>query len=139
MYELLYTSVATSELSDDSILDILNVARDKNKRLNITGMLIYHKHEFMQLLEGEKKDVLNVYSSIEVDERHTSVEVFHEGPIDERCFTDWSMAFDDLKENKDLEKLVGFEKFNTEGLPINLINNEPNIGKDLFLYLRSQI
>lgn len=136
MYELLYTSVATSNPSDKVILDILEISREKNKRLKITGMLLYYNQEFIQLLEGSKKDVTELFKTIEIDERHTSVKVFYEGPIDKRAFSDWSMAFDDLKEHKDLNKLPGFEKFDTQGLPMHLISDNPNIGKTLFLHLK---
>jgi len=52
MYELLYSSVSAAGLSQVQLEDILQAARIKNAKLNVTGMLLYHNREIMQILEG---------------------------------------------------------------------------------------
>jgi hypothetical protein len=43
IYELIYCSMATGEMLEADILDLLKVARDKNARLEVTGLLVYQK------------------------------------------------------------------------------------------------
>lgn len=99
LFELLYTSIAPAGLSDTELLSILEKARAKNQALDITGMLVYHNREIMQILEGEELKVRGLFQTIFQDERHTSVEVFYQGNIDHRAFSEWSMAFKLLDEN----------------------------------------
>lgn len=93
LYELVYTSIATRAGDEVGLDDLLEVARSRNETLNITGLLIYDGQNFMQLLEGGKAHVEDVFSSILKDERHHDITVFHKGEFEERAFGDWSMAF----------------------------------------------
>ena len=54
MHELIYCSMATGEMLEADILGLLKVARDKNARLEVTGLLVYQKrtNEFLRILEG---------------------------------------------------------------------------------------
>ena len=85
--------------------DILEKARDYNERNNITGCLLYHNQEFIQILEGEKETVLNLFSKIGQDGRHTDVLLLAEGRKADRVFYQWSMAFHEL--NKDDVQGIG--------------------------------
>jgi len=38
---------------------LLAQSREKNASLGITGLLVYGKREFIQLLEGNKKDIFD--------------------------------------------------------------------------------
>ena len=46
--------MATGEMLEANILDLLKLALDKNTRLEVTGLLVYQKrtNEFLQILEG---------------------------------------------------------------------------------------
>ena len=95
LFEILYksesvsTSVITVELEN-----ILRISRLKNSKRNITGMLMYFRGEFIQILEGDQDQVLNVFSTaIKKDPRHSNVRLIAEGPIVHRSFSDWSMGF----------------------------------------------
>jgi hypothetical protein len=57
MYFLIYNSYAAVEVHDMLLKQLLIEARDKNKRLNITGMLLYFRQQFIQLIEGEENTV----------------------------------------------------------------------------------
>jgi len=60
----------------------------------ITGMLIYHRGEFVQILEGRKKSVENVYEKfIGQDLQHTALNKVHQNTISHRNFSEWSMGF----------------------------------------------
>ena len=139
MYELLYTSFAAKEFSESDLVELLEQARDKNKRLNITGMLIYDNREIAQLLEGEESAVKELFATIARDERHVSVNVFYEGPIQQRSFSDWSMAFHRLDLSGQTVSTEDFTAFSPEYPPISQMNTHPNKGRRLFAYLREQL
>ena len=46
--------MATGEMLEADIIDLLKVARAKNARLEVTGLLVYQKrsNEFLRILEG---------------------------------------------------------------------------------------
>lgn len=92
LYEVSYRSMANTDTTDADIKAIIKTARAHNKSLNITGSLIYHRKVFFQLIEGSKKDILELYESIKKDDRHFDVTTIWEGPKPFREFEDWSMA-----------------------------------------------
>ena len=93
MIELVYFSQADDNLSSEDISKILKRARHFNAKNNITGCLLYHNKEFLQILEGEKKTVLDLFALIKKDKRHSNVLVLGEDKKNERMFSDWHMAF----------------------------------------------
>lgn len=93
MFYLIYVSSATKLMNDEELLFLLNQSRDNNLKLNITGMLLYKSGNFMQMLEGEKQTVLELFETIKKDERHKDVYTILTGDIEKRNFEDWSMGF----------------------------------------------
>jgi hypothetical protein len=96
MYELTYCSSASPNLGMEEISDILDTAQHFNSKNDITGCLLYYNQEFIQILEGEKKTVQELYAKIALDNRHTDILLLSEGNKRERVFFDWSMAFYEL-------------------------------------------
>ena len=96
LYFLIYVSVASHEMSERDLLDLLAVSRDNNARDEITGMLLYKEGRFMQLLEGPETAVCATYHRIARDLRHRDVTLLLEGSLAERDFLDWSMGFQSL-------------------------------------------
>ena len=96
MYSLIYRSVARVSFTMPLIYKMLSGAREFNAAHNITGCLLYHKGHFIQLLEGEYKEVRALYERIEKDERHEQVELLEEEEVPYRIFDEWSMAFQDV-------------------------------------------
>ncbi|QDO94470.1 BLUF domain-containing protein [Formosa sediminum] len=93
MYQLNYHSKSHSDLSSDDLELILEAATTKNKTYNITGCLIYHNHAFVQILEGEKQDVLEIFELIKTDTRHHTIHLLWENTVEKRYFNKWNMAF----------------------------------------------
>ncbi|MBB1274427.1 MULTISPECIES: BLUF domain-containing protein [Psychromonas] len=135
MFELLYTSVAPQCLSEDELMDILLKARIKNQQLGITGMMIYHDREIMQILEGDESAVKALYQTICEDQRHTRVNIFYEGHIEERAFPEWSMAFKSLDEAAVKKITLGYEGLNKKLSPMNMIKKSNNRGKKVLISL----
>lgn len=96
LYKLIYISRATADMADEELEALLKQSREKNARLQITGLLVYANQQFMQVLEGEKDEVRKLYDTICADDRNTGNRVVTEGPIAGRTFPGWSMAFKNL-------------------------------------------
>ncbi|MEM9178080.1 MAG: BLUF domain-containing protein [Pseudomonadota bacterium] len=93
MYRLVYVSTAKDGISPDQIGDILNVSQSNNHERLITGFLAHNGRHFMQALEGEREEVLEIYSKILADPRHYGVVQIIGESIAGRAFPDWAMNY----------------------------------------------
>ena len=110
MITLVYVSFATKTMSDEELRDVLKVARENNKELDVTGMLLYRDGFFIQALEGEEETVLKLYDKIKTDPRHRSVLQVYRESVKNRSFEDWSMGFNKL-DSGSLEGIDGYTDF----------------------------
>lgn len=107
MYQLIYGSTATKDMTEADILQILETSRRNNGEKNITGLLLYKDGNFLQVLEGEKQLVKDLAVKIAKDERHRNMMIYVQREIEAREFSDWSMGFRNL--NKfDVKSLDGY-------------------------------
>ncbi|MEM7292409.1 MAG: BLUF domain-containing protein [Pseudomonadota bacterium] len=101
------------------MVDLLEQARDRNKRQGVTGVLLYAEGIFFQVLEGEERDVDDVYAAILRDGRNRNNILSRKRPINVREFGTWLMGFKRLS-NAALESLDGFSDFlDRTGRPID--------------------
>ncbi len=137
MYELIYTSLAVTPITEEEVNKILSVAVKNNKQNDITGMLIYTNRAFVQMLEGEEATVKALYDKIYRDGRHENLRIFYEGYIQHRTFNGWSMASQSLQpaieEHEEIGQLIGDKE------PISLVQTKPNTGKRLFTMMSDLI
>lgn len=110
VYRVVYVSSAAGLFDKPALLDLLNKARENNRKLDVTGMLLYRDGDFIQLLEGERATVEALYRTIAGDPRHTGATLILEEYATERLFSDWSMGFRDLS-NPDVQSTPGFSQF----------------------------
>jgi hypothetical protein len=110
MITLVYVSFATNPMPDDELHDLLKIARENNKALDVTGMLLYRDGFFIQALEGEQDTVTSLYEKIKTDPRHRNVLQVYRQNIKKRSFEEWSMGFNKL-ESGSLEELEGYTDF----------------------------
>lgn len=108
MYYLIYSSQTRYPWDAEALKELLQVSVKNNKSAGITGMLIYLKNTFIQLLEGEYKAVNNLYEKITRDPRHERAVILLEGQIETRNFKDWYMGFKTL-EPEEFESLSGYK------------------------------
>lgn len=108
MFELTYRSEAQKNIIREDIVNILESATKFNLENNITGCLVFYDNHFIQILEGEKKVVKNIFSKISTDPRHFSVQVLSEGAKEDRFFPDWNMAFTDVSKNQTTDEVVNY-------------------------------
>lgn len=80
-------------MGQTELLELLHESRLRNEAQSVTGMLIHHRQEFLQLLEGEREVVEALYDAIRRDPRHQQVYTLWENPLRVRSFDRWSMGF----------------------------------------------
>lgn len=135
LFELIYHSQAAPHISEEDHTAILEVARTFNKENNITGCLLYHKGQFLQLLEGDFEILNNLYARIREDKRHKDVITLHMKEIEDRIFDDWSMAYKVIDDSTIIEKYTGVHEF--KEIPTE--KNESKESKVLFNVMGTQI
>ena len=106
VFRLAYISTACDCLKLDDINQILESSKVNNFADGITGILVYCNKHFFQILEGEEKEVKELYEKISIDCRHDNVIKIQEGWVEVRNFGNWSMAFKSY--NKELKYLDNF-------------------------------
>lgn len=90
--ELVYLSFRSATCTDEDVEKILEQARRFNGKQDITGVLVYSKDKFLQVLEGEQEKILSLYEKIKLDKRHDRALMVANRPIMERHFPSWQMA-----------------------------------------------
>ncbi|MEQ9144705.1 MAG: BLUF domain-containing protein [Parvibaculaceae bacterium] len=96
---MVYLSSLVEPRSHEVLEGILAQARDNNREAAITGLLVCHQGNCLQVLEGPRDAVLDCFGRIENDARHRGCVVLTSEPVAQREFEDWDMAFvpfDDL-------------------------------------------
>lgn len=100
MRSIFYVSRATSELEGNAGIDlIVRRAKSFNHDKNVTGVLLYHAGLFMQLVEGERDVIEDLfYKKIEKDRRHQDVVVLFDQDVPTRLCPDWQMGYHPMTE-----------------------------------------
>ena len=101
MHQLLYVSHAARDIPASDLDDILAVGRANNLALGLSGILIHIHGGFLQILEGERDRVMQMYGKIAEDRRHAHPRVLVDCAVAHRSFTDWSLGYEHLKGAKD--------------------------------------
>lgn len=109
MHQLTYRSKAKPAITQREIQDIWERAQRNNLDMKISGCLIFHNDIFIQIIEGEEKDVLSLFSRIESDIRHSAIQMLWEGSCTERVFHDWYMAYHSLHDKATAAEIKLFE------------------------------
>ena len=110
LISLIYASSANKMFSETELVELLKFSRENNKRLDITGMLLYKDGNFIQVLEGPEEAVDGLYQKIMGDPRHVNIMMLGKQPIPERQFADWAMGFRNIDKLTAAE-LEGFSSF----------------------------
>jgi hypothetical protein len=131
LYKLVYTSSRRPHCDEQEIQNILDACRRNNPGKDVTGILLHSKKRFLQYLEGEKDELMELFNYIKQDNRHGGVNMRYYSPIDERIFPSWQMGYKDLDQQLDFQtsistsdqeifnQLITDEEYNeTEGVRI---------------------
>ena len=94
-----YISTATCDFDAEELADLSKLCSSHNAVKGITGILCYHNYSFLQFLEGDPINIIEVYRRIGLDQRHKNVVKLFDQAISRRAFPDWGMGltrWDDL-------------------------------------------
>jgi hypothetical protein len=88
-----YLSQSEQEIGMLGLMNLLDISANKNQDNHVTGVLLFDKGTFGQILEGRACFLAPIWQSITVDKRHKNIEVLDFKKINDRAFRNWSMAF----------------------------------------------
>ena len=92
-------------MADAELAGLLDLCSRGNLKWRITGALAYHDRHFLQVLEGSRASVTDLYGRIRRDRRNHSHATIFQAPVSERLFAEWSMGWVPEEELR----LVGFD------------------------------
>ena len=101
--KLIYISTAVGDWDATSLHQLGAAASESNKQQDITGVLFFSKHNFIQLLEGSKTQLDELFGRISSDDRHTNIKILATSEDNSRSCPQWNMAFMNLNEIADLD------------------------------------
>lgn len=106
--QIAYVSAATGPLDAEEIRALVACCRRNNVRDDITGMLLAGGNGYVQVLEGPRACVMDLYHRVEDDPRHENLVLLHQDDIPMRAFPDCPMAFRpaDAESIRRLEELM---------------------------------
>ena len=137
MFELVYRSTSKNNINNDDISIILKSSRVFNSKNDITGCLLYHNHEFIQIIEGEEKIVRELYARIEKNPMHDNIILLNESNINSKAFGSWSMAYYQLGSD-DIKNIMEMLFINNFVTLADLVE-KPTHALKLFWYISKQL
>lgn len=93
LLRLFYVSKAVPSIDDRAVAEILRVSRRNNQRRDITGCLLFTRHFFAQMLEGDSEVVEALALRIAADPAHSDVRVARRSYATLRQYDNWSMGY----------------------------------------------
>lgn len=121
IYRLVYVRAASELFSKAELLALLAQSREKNKRLGVSGLLLYRDGYFIQLFEGDRGAALQDVS------RRSAPHAGHvliEEDSQTRLFPDWSMGFRDLSRPA-VRAMQGFSQFRNTRRVVEGFGDDP--------------
>ena len=138
MIRLTYASTTKRDWSPEDLLSLLKQCRKNNDANNITGILLYSKGTFFQVLEGGEEAVEKLFKTIEKDPRHQDCTLLEKLNISERSFPYWSMGFEKI-DPRELSQIEGMNDFFEHAFNPAGFAAHKNIIGPLLTYLRNQL
>jgi hypothetical protein len=97
IYRLIYRSQMAIEGDPRDVIGevqrILAWSRMSNRQVGISGVLLFNRTRFAQVLEGPPDAVKSLYGHIACDTRHKDVTLLDHAYVSAREFSTWSMAY----------------------------------------------
>lgn len=89
--QLIYVSRMTQKMDPSAVRKVAEHSESNNQRLDVTGALMCVGQHFMQLLEGDRDTVTQLFAKISEDPRHTDVDCLMTKSVNKRLFPQWGM------------------------------------------------
>ncbi|MEO0508451.1 MAG: BLUF domain-containing protein [Verrucomicrobiota bacterium] len=104
----MYVSTANAVLTEEALLELLARTQYRNAVKNITGLLLHSDGNIIQVIEGPKETVVELYNKIEADSRHRGVTLLSSRAIERRDFPNYKMGFKRAQPKDFHDNLPGF-------------------------------
>jgi hypothetical protein len=130
---IIYISKSVEPQNDEMLTKILTTSQAWNFEHTITGILLYHDGNFMQVLEGSDNEIQSLFEKIKIDKRHEDVYQVVGKEVKSRSFSKWSMAF--RTADKIFFEQVHIEAYND---PLNnrLLPDNPNADNSILSLIK---
>ena len=115
LHRIIYLSSASKDLTNEEVHNLLLLSKINNKKNNISGLLLFIDGNFIQVLEGDKDTINDLFQKIEKDTRHKNVTKVIEDTIESRQFENWDMGFSVIN-SKDLKEENDFKNFDFDNI-----------------------
>lgn len=126
LIQLIYTSAAIRDYSDTELAEILNKCVANNRQREVSGLLLYSKGGFMQVIEGEADVIDELFQIISSDPRHHDIEVHLRTPVFEREFSQWHMGYRTISK-ADAMALPNYAPYFEDGFDTALLAAKPGV------------
>ena len=93
MVQIIYASVASRSFDRGELLTLVAYADASNTALDVTGVLVWDRGSFLQLLEGPALAVDALFDRISADYRHARVSLITRESITARSFSHRPLVF----------------------------------------------
>lgn len=91
--QLAYVSHQAIDFDTEEIRGLIKHARRKNQQLEVTGLLLFDRPIFLQILEGPAPSVDQIIDDIKNDKRHYDMDIIYTNDkLYEREFSQWRMG-----------------------------------------------
>jgi hypothetical protein len=117
LIQLIYVSSSRHLFNKTELIELASFCQEKNLQHEITGLLLYKDGSIMQVIEGNRENIEQLYFNIQCDIRHTNVTLLIKEFISARQFPHWSMSLIQIPPTENPE-FADF--FNTEYSTENL-------------------
>lgn len=107
---IVYASEAIEAFDKTALHELLSVARKKNEKLDITGILLYEDRSFLQIIEGRPSVIKALFNKIKKDSRHKHVAKILEFTSKQKSFDEWTMGHG-MVTTDELESIEGMNDF----------------------------
>lgn len=107
-HTLCYISKQKDSLSSSNLEDLFQFVVETNTTLNISGVLLHNNNFFLQVLEGDKDSIQDLFAKIRRDQRHHELLLILNQKVDNRIFNNYEATFSVLKSREDIERLNNY-------------------------------
>ena len=90
---LAWSSAPSPSFSVARLNGIIAPSRRHNKRNHISGMLLFTGAHFLAVLEGEERDLGDLWLHLERDHRHCDLFRIGDDLCEKRLYLEWRMAY----------------------------------------------
>lgn len=95
---LVFFSIAAVPMSQRDLESLGKDCAEQESHVGITGMLLHKNGSFLQVIEGLKAVVCDMFASISADPRHSDIHIISDRTIPHREFDGQAVSFNNLDE-----------------------------------------